>query len=69
MLSDDAHGVDQVGACYKRAVEWAGEVGIGEFTVFGRGGEGGDERFPGVRRRKVGIAEVKAHAFFSGPCI
>jgi histidinol-phosphatase (PHP family) len=35
-LSSDAHVPDQLGYEYERAVEWLGEIGVGEIAVFER---------------------------------
>lgn len=66
-LSDDSHGVGQVGAEFARAVEGLRGAEV-EGVVCLAPAEGGealrDERFKGVRWRAMGMGEVEGHEFF-----
>ena len=71
-LSDDSHGVEQVGLNYARAVEGLREAGVGEVWCLDgvAGGDAGkegvvaDERFPGVRWKRVSMEEIAGHGFW-----
>lgn len=72
-LSDDSHGVEQLGACYAQALDWMEWCGVRELVVFkhapGSGKNGlllerkraGDsqEVYPGVVRAGVGLETVR----------
>lgn len=62
-LSDDSHGVEQVGLNYGRAVEGLKEAGV-ERVWFLAEGETEDERFEGVRWKAVKMEELEGHAFW-----
>lgn len=63
-LSDDSHGVEQVGTNYERVLQFVEETGIKEVHFFGRGGVAFDHRFPNVSMSLVSLAELKRHAFW-----
>ena len=54
-LSDDAHGVDQVGACYEEAFEFLESLGVEELWFLGVR-TAGEERAP---LRSVSLETVK----------
>ena len=64
-LSDDSHGVDQVGAKYREVLQFAEEIGITAITYFEKSQITKDERFPRVSTRTANVADLKAHAFFA----
>ena len=65
VLSDDSHGVGQVGFGYKRTLEFVEEMGITTLIVLQRGSMTRDPRFPGVFERQVLVKDLeKDHAFF-----
>ncbi|MCJ1387333.1 histidinolphosphatase [Xylographa bjoerkii] len=65
VLSDDSHGVGQVGFGFKRTVEFVEEIGIKTLIVLQRGLITRDPRFPGVFGRPVPVEGLeKNHAFF-----
>ncbi|KAK3069364.1 hypothetical protein LTR53_012351 [Teratosphaeriaceae sp. CCFEE 6253] len=66
-LSDDSHGVQQVGACYAGVLECVERAGLTELWCLWRvetGAEEADTRFAGVGWRAVLISELKRHAFW-----
>ena len=64
-LSDDSHGVDQIGAKYHEVLGFAEEVGITTITYFERSEVSKDDRFPGVSAQTMNVSDLKYHAFFS----
>ena len=67
-LSDDSHGVEQVGLNYGRVLECvrsAGIEGLWHLSTVGQGVERADSRFPRVGWRSVAIEEMEKHAFFT----
>ncbi|MCJ1383964.1 histidinolphosphatase [Xylographa soralifera] len=65
VLSDDSHGVSQVGFGFKRTVEFVEEIGVKTLIVLTRGLVTRDARFPGVSGRPVPVKDLeKNHAFF-----
>lgn len=63
-LSDDSHGVEQVGTNYERVLQFVEETGIKEVHFLERGGVAFDQRFPNVSMSSVSLAELKRHAFW-----
>ena len=47
-LSDDSHGVDQIGYGFEEVLDLAEGLGIRTLAVFERGSATTDARFPGV---------------------
>ena len=47
-MSDDSHGVDQIGYGFEEVLEFAEELGIETLAVFEKGSATIDARFPGV---------------------
>ncbi|KAA6414634.1 MAG: histidinol-phosphatase [Lasallia pustulata] len=69
-LSDDSHGVEQVGANYGRVLDFVEAVGIREISYLERGekitGEKtADERFRGVSTSAISLSELRKHAFWT----
>lgn len=63
-LSDDCHGVEQVGTNYEGVLEFVEKAGIREVYFLERGGPAFDHRFPDVSLSSVGLADLKRHAFW-----
>lgn len=63
-LSDDSHGVEQVGTNYERVLQFVEETGIKEVHFLERGGVAFDHRFPNVSVSSASLAELKRHAFW-----
>lgn len=59
-LSDDSHGVDQVGYGYDKVLRFVEEVGITTLQVVERGATTKDTRFPGVASRVVHVRDLTA---------
>lgn len=64
-LSDDSHGVEQVGLNYEKVLEFVESCGIKELHFLERGGVAFDDRFPGVSVSSASLADLKGHAFWS----
>lgn len=62
-LSDDSHGVEQVGTKYGEVLEFVEKAGIQEIYFLERGRPAFDHRFPDVSLSSVGLADLKRHAF------
>lgn len=65
-LSDDSHGLDQVGLNFHRVLEFIERVGIRKLDFLDMSDEGVvmDKRFPQARRLSMGLDEVKQAAFW-----
>lgn len=63
-LSDDSHGVDQVGLNYEKVLDFVEKTGIKEIHFLGRGSAGFDHRFPNVSMSSASLAALKGHAFW-----
>lgn len=64
-LSDDSHGVDQVGLNYTRVLDFVDTAGIYSLTYLQRGEKTTDERFPGISTSAVPLAQLRKHAFWT----
>ncbi|MCJ1403972.1 histidinolphosphatase [Xylographa trunciseda] len=65
VLSDDSHGIGQVGFGYKRTIEFVAEIGIQTLMVLQRGPMTRDPRFPEVFGRPVPVHGLEQkHVFF-----
>ncbi|MCJ1284493.1 histidinolphosphatase [Xylographa opegraphella] len=68
VLSDDSHGVGQVGFGFTRAVEFMEGIGVRTLIVLQRGLMTRDARFRGVFGRPVRVPDLqKKHTFFQAP--
>lgn len=66
-LSDDSHGVEQVGLNYRRALDCIKEAGIEELYYLGPAedaAEAPDQRFPSVKWQSISVEELESHAFW-----
>lgn len=68
-MSDDSHGVEQVGFGYRQVLEFMGRVGITvlHYLTLDVSGEGPipDSRFPSTRIRSVTVEEVKRASYWA----
>ncbi|MCJ1302921.1 histidinolphosphatase [Hypocenomyce scalaris] len=65
VLSDDSHGVDQVGLNYGRVLDFVEDVGIPTLCYFRKGEETTDERFRGISTSTVSLSDLRKHAFWT----
>ncbi|GLA70852.1 histidinolphosphatase [Aspergillus tubingensis] len=71
-LSDDSHGLEQVGLNFHRVVPFLEQVGVSKlhYLGLGEGGGGGDDdapvdvRFPRTQIKEVSLEEVKKMSFW-----
>ncbi|KAL4889555.1 histidinol phosphate phosphatase H [Aspergillus ambiguus] len=67
-LSDDSHGLDQVGLNFHRVLAFMEKVGISTLHYLQLAGDGEtaavDARFPRTRIRAMDLAEIKTQAFW-----
>ncbi|KAK4989396.1 hypothetical protein LTR50_003272 [Elasticomyces elasticus] len=64
-LSDDSHGVEQVGLNYHRVLEAVRRAGISEIYVLTHEEKTVDCRFPGISAVPMSIEELERHRFWS----
>lgn len=66
-LSDDSHGIDQVGANYGKVLECIKRAGVAEICHLVPAMDGvdaHDSRFPNVAWKTVSISELESHGFW-----
>lgn len=65
-MSDDSHGIDQVGFGYHQVLEFVIQTGISVLHYLDLSEEGAafDARFPSTRIRSVSVDEVRQKAFY-----
>jgi len=59
-LSDDSHGVDQVGTSYDRLLRFVEEMGIKEIVYLEKGSMTRDARFPNISMSTIAVQDLKA---------
>ncbi len=64
-LSDDSHGIKQVGTNYPRLLMFIEKVEISPVIFFEKGSPTKDERFPGITTKAVSLAKLRAHPIFA----
>ncbi|RAK95457.1 histidinol-phosphatase [Aspergillus ibericus CBS 121593] len=66
-LSDDSHGLEQVGLNFHRVLPFMEQVGIStvHYLELGEGDAAVDQRFPRTQIQSVTLAEMKAMAFWT----
>ncbi|KAL8783964.1 MAG: hypothetical protein Q9213_004295 [Squamulea squamosa] len=64
-ISDDSHGVDQIGCHYQELLRFAKQVGILQITFFEKGFPNKDSRFPDVTTNKTALSQLESHPFFT----
>ena len=63
-LSDDSHGIKQVGTNYGQCVSFAEKAGITSIVFLEEGAATKDSRFPGIATNSVSLIELKEHPSF-----
>ncbi|KAL9136986.1 MAG: hypothetical protein Q9175_001820 [Cornicularia normoerica] len=66
-LSDDSHGIKQVGTNYGRCLSFAEKTGIISITFLEKGAATKDSRFPGISTNAVSLVELKERPGFFYP--
>lgn len=69
-LSDDSHGIDQVGLNYHRVLDFIERTGISEVHYLEYAPESPssklpDARFPNIRVRAISVADLKLEQFWT----
>lgn len=67
-LSDDSHGIEQVGLNYVKTLACVQEAGITELCYLAPTAESEspiEVRFPSVQWSRVSVSELKSHAFWT----
>ncbi|KAL8854936.1 MAG: hypothetical protein Q9221_000132 [Calogaya cf. arnoldii] len=64
-ISDDSHGIDQIGCRYRELLDFAKEVGIVQITYFEKGSSDKDLRFPNVTSKTTTLSLLESHPFFA----
>jgi len=68
-LSDDSHGVEQVGTNYGRCLEFVERIGLERICWLEPGeivGEEGENRLDSTIVRETSVAELRGHGFWKG---
>ena len=55
VLSDDAHGIEQVETCYEQVSKFLVNLGVERLVVLEAGTSTKDNRFPGISTREVSV--------------
>ena len=63
-MSDDSHGIKQVGTNYAQCLSFAEKTGITSIAFLAKGVVTKDNRFPGIFTNVVDLTEVKEHPIF-----
>ena len=66
-LSDDSHGIDQVGLNYDKVLDCVKKVGIAEFCYLApvsAAVQPHDNRFPHVGWQTMSVSELESHGFW-----
>lgn len=64
VLSDDSHGIIQVGVCYDQIPKFLQVTGIESLMVLEKGLVTNDGRFSGISTRKVSTNTLEGHKLF-----
>jgi hypothetical protein len=64
VMSDDSHGVDQIGTNYARLLAFIGETGIDEMHFVDRTGIQSDSRFPNAGFLSIAVSELSELPFW-----
>ena len=60
-LSDDSHGIKQVGTNYSRCLSFAEKAGISSIAFLEKGAATKDSRFPGISTKTVSLVGLEKH--------
>jgi histidinol-phosphatase (PHP family) len=65
-MSDDSHGIEQVGFGYRQVLDFVAQTGITVLHYLDLSDEGTpfDSRFPSTRIRSVSVEELEQKAFY-----
>lgn len=66
-LSDDSHGIEQVGLNYAKTLNCVKKAGIDQIWYIAPTSDTvsqNDHRFPGIGWKSVGIADLERHTFW-----
>ncbi|KAL9076496.1 MAG: hypothetical protein Q9161_000827 [Pseudevernia consocians] len=63
-LSDDSHGIKQVGTNYGQCLSFAEKAGITSIVFLEEGAATKDSRFPGIATNSVSLIELQEHPSF-----
>lgn len=64
-MSDDSHGIDQVGSHYREMLQFADGIGITQIAYLEHGSPTTDLRFPDITTRTTELSEVEDHPLFA----
>lgn len=64
-MSDDSHGISQVGTNYGRLLEFTVATHITSITFLEKGTTTDDPRFPGLAKDAVSVESMKGHSSFA----
>ena len=60
-LSDDSHGVTQIGTNYGRCLSFAEKTGIVSVSFLEKSEATNDSRFPGISMNAASLSKLKEH--------
>ncbi|KAF2113401.1 polymerase/histidinol phosphatase-like protein [Lophiotrema nucula] len=64
-MSDDSHGIDQVGTNYRRLLEFIHKAGIGQVCYADRGAPRKDSRFPNAGFSSIAVDDIVQLPFWT----
>ncbi|KAL8940561.1 MAG: hypothetical protein Q9216_002748 [Gyalolechia sp. 2 TL-2023] len=64
-LSDDSHGIDQIGSNYRDLLRFAEKVGITQITFLEMGPATQDSQLPNVTAKTTPLSQLHNHPFFA----
>lgn len=65
-MSDDSHGIEQIGTNYHRLLSFIQKTGIQELHYADKAGERRDSRFPDSGFSTISVAELAESKFWTG---
>lgn len=65
VLSDDSHGIDQIGTNYAKLLVFIQRVGIQEIQFVDPAGVRTDDRFPSAGFASIAVSELRGLPFWS----
>ncbi len=63
-LSDDSHGTSHVGTNYGKLPDFIERIDLHVITFFQKNATTEDDRFPGVSKKRVPMANIRDHPIF-----
>ena len=63
-LSDDSHGVEQVGTNYHRLLQFVEETGIENIVYLEKGSTTKDTRFPSISTNSIKVQNLEHHSHY-----